>query len=99
MFMVGRLCCLLFATVISKRNKFRVLDYRFSARLLKTWRRGGADFNLPPGMVYKWKQEFLQNAYHAMSTDSEQKAGEGKADRFKRKNEQMLIHWAAHTGA
>lgn len=53
-----------------------------------------ADFNLPPGMVYKWKQGFLQNAHHAISTNSEQKAGEGKADRFKRKNEQMLIHRA-----
>lgn len=99
MFMVGRLCCLLFATVISKRNKFRVSDYRFSARLLKTWRRGGLISTCPLALVYKWKQEFVQNAHHAIPTDSEQKAGEGKADRFKRKNEQMLIHWAAHTGA
>lgn len=49
-------------------------------------------------MVCKWKQEFLQNAYHAIFKDSEQKAGMEKADRFKRKKEQMLnpsgsSHW------
>lgn len=45
-------------------------------------------------MVRKRKQEFLQNAHHAISTDSEQKAGEEKAARLKRKNDQMLIHRA-----
>lgn len=50
-------------------------------------------------MVRKRKQEFLQNAHRAFDADFGEKAGAGKADRFKRKNEQMLIHWAAHTGA
>lgn len=50
-------------------------------------------------MVRKRKQEFLQNAYHAIFKDSKQNAGEEKADRFKKKNEQILIHRVAHTGA
>lgn len=45
-------------------------------------------------MVRKRKQEFLQNAHHAISKDSEQKAGEGKAASLKKKNDQMLIHRA-----
>ena len=49
-----------------------------------------ADFNLNPSMVRKWKQEFLQNAHRAFDSDSEQKAGERKETRLKRKNDQML---------
>ena len=41
-------------------------------------------------MVHKWKQEFLQNAYRAFDSDSEQKAGERKETHLKRKNDQML---------
>ena len=41
-------------------------------------------------MVRKWKQEFLQNAHRAFDSDSEQKAGERKETRLKRKNDQML---------
>ena len=49
-----------------------------------------ADFNLNPSMARKWKQEFLQNAHRAFDSDSEQKAGERKETRLKRKNDQML---------
>ena len=53
-----------------------------------------ADFNLNPSMVRKWKQEFLQNAHRAFDADFGEKAGEGKAVRLKRKNDQLLIHRA-----
>ena len=49
-----------------------------------------ADFNMKSSTVRKWKQEFLQNAHRAFDSDSEQKAGERKETRLKRKNDQML---------
>lgn len=45
-------------------------------------------------MVRKRKQEFLQNAHRAFDADFGEKAGEGKAARLKRKNDQLLIHRA-----
>ncbi len=45
-------------------------------------------------MVRKRKQKFLQNAHRAFDADFGEKAGEGKAARLKRKNDQLLIHRA-----
>ena len=49
-------------------------------------------------MVRKRKQEFLQNAHRAFDADFGEKAGEGKAARLKRKNDQLLIHRALTLG-
>lgn len=46
--------------------------------------------NLNPGMVRKWKQEFLQNAHLAFGAKSERKQSQRKENDLKKSNEHML---------
>ena len=47
------------------------------------------EFGLNPNMVRKWKNEFLENAHFAFSTESERKEAKRKEESLKRENNQM----------
>lgn len=53
-----------------------------------------SEYNLNPGIVRKWRQEFLQNAHKAFSDKADYKAdykaAQRKEDDLKKKNDQML---------
>lgn len=70
---------------------------KFKTKIVLSILQGDKEFNvicsensLHPNMVRKWKQDFLQNAHLAFSTDSERKAVQRKDNDLKKKNNQML---------